>query len=87
MIVEVINIQVKQEFLDVNYQNIMVIKVTEFNENGVQVFEEIIFQVETVFQVVFVQAGIILEGGSVSVSEQLQRMIQQQYLVNFIQFQ
>uniref|UniRef100_A0A8W8KCC8 Paired domain-containing protein n=1 Tax=Magallana gigas TaxID=29159 RepID=A0A8W8KCC8_MAGGI len=44
-------------------------------------------QVETAPQAVLVQAGTTLEGGSVSASEQLQRMIQQQYLVNLIQFQ
>lgn len=49
--------------------------------------EETTSQVETAPQAVLVQAGTTLDGGSVSASEQLQRMIQQQYLVNLIQFQ
>lgn len=87
MTAEVINIQVKQESSDANHQNTTATKVTEPNENGVQVSEETTSQVETAPQAVLVQAGTTLEGGSVSASEQLQRMIQQQYLVNLIQFQ
>lgn len=87
MTAEVINIQVKQESSDANHQNTTATKVTEPDENGVQVSEETTSQVETAPQAVLVQAGTTLDGSSVSASEQLQRMIQQQYLVNLIQFQ
>lgn len=86
MTAEVINIQVKQETADSNHQNTTSNKVTEPEENGVQVSEESTSQ-ESAPPAVFVQAATTLDSGSVSASEQLQRMIQQQYLVNLIQFQ
>lgn len=90
MTAEVINIQVKQESSsssDTSHQNTNTAKVSEPDENGVQGSEETTSQVETVPQAVLVQAATTVDSTSVSASEQLQRMIQQQYLVNLIQFQ
>lgn len=90
MTAEVINIQVKQESSsssDTGHQNTNTAKVSEPDENGVQGSEETTSQVETVPQAVLVQAATTVDSTSVSASEQLQRMIQQQYLVNLIQFQ
>ena len=90
MTAEVINIQVKQESSsssDTSHQNTNTAKVSEPDENGVQGSEETTSQVETVPQAVLVQAATTVDNTSVSASEQLQRMIQQQYLVNLIQFQ
>lgn len=90
MTAEVINIQVKQESSsssDTSHQNTNTTKVSEPDENGVQGSEETTSQVETVPQAVLVQAATTVDSTSVSASEQLQRMIQQQYLVNLIQFQ
>ncbi|XP_062590462.1 uncharacterized protein LOC134252050 isoform X2 [Saccostrea cucullata] len=87
MTAEVINIQVKQESSDNGHQSTAASKVTEPEENGVQVSGETTCQLETAPPAVFVQATTTQDSGSISASEQLQRMIQQQYLVNLIQFQ
>jgi hypothetical protein len=86
MTAEVINIQVKQESSDNNHQGTTANKVSEPEENGVHVSEESTSQ-ESAPPAVFVQASATVDSSSISASEQLQRMIQQQYLVNLIQFQ